>query len=438
MVAMNKKSYQTLNVLMNGFFVGRLKKTKQNTLTFTYTELWLNTPGARPISLALPLLEKPFTGHAVHHFFDGLLPDNPKLRARIQATFQLPSNHPFDLLKAIGKDCTGALQLMPGRIPVFHRTIRSEVLGEAGVAKRLRDSKNYPLGMARGFDAFRLTLPGSQQKTAFLFHNDTWSRPRDKTPTSHIIKYPDDKTRLAENEWLCMSIARAFGLPVAESYLLHFEEIQALIIKRFDRVYSKDKSWLMRLPQEDICQALGIAPRSKYVADGGPGVKDIMRFLLGSANPIHDRDVFYCSQVLFWLLAADDGHAKNFSVFIQPEGKYRLTPLYDITSSHQRSSNEINMAMPLYDKQKRSFTQTQIHTLERRHFLETAKAINYSVERAEAILDDMLRRVDSVIKHVSSNLPHHFPTGISEPIFNGMRLMTQKLKHPEHVLHHHT
>ncbi len=434
MVAIKQKSYQTLNVLMNGFFVGRLKKTKQNTLTFTYTELWLNTPGARPISLALPLLEKPFTGHAVYHFFDGLLPESPKLRARIQAMFQLQSNHPFDLLKAIGKECAGALQLIPGRIPAFHRTIRCETIGEEGVAKRICDEKTYPLGMAREGDTFRLSLSGSHTKAAFLFHQGAWSRPRDKTPTTHIIKYPDEQTRLAENEWLCMNIARSFGLPVAETNLLHFKDIQALVIKRFDRAYSEDKSWLMRLPQEDICQALGVPPRSKYVADGGPGIKAIMRFLLGSANPIHDRDVFYCSQVLFWLLGANDGHAKNFSVFIKPEGKYQLTPLYDITSAYpelkrrQQSLQDVHMAMPLYDKQKRSFTQAHLHTLKKRHFLETAKATNYSVDRARAILEDMLRRVDSVIQHVSSNLPHHFPRSVSEPIFEGMCHMAQQLQ----------
>lgn len=311
-------------------------------------------------------------------------------------------------------------------MPVFNHKIRFETLGESGVAKRLRNIQQHPLGMSPGLDTFCLTLPGSEEKAAFLYHNDTWARPRDKTPSSHILKLPKPNSYTAENEWLCSKITEAFGLPVAESHLFHFEDIKALVIKRFDRKYSEDGSWLMRLPQEDLCQALGVPPVSKYTADGGPGVKHVMRFLLGSANPIHDRDLFYCSQVLFWLLAANDGHAKNFSVFIQLHGKYHLTPLYDISSSYPnmlKKPEAIKMAMPLPSKR----IQTHWHSIERRHFLEAAKAINYSVERAEAILNDMLLRVDSVINHVASNLPLQFPKAVSEPIFNGMRHTANRL-----------
>lgn len=422
-----KTPQRTLNVLMNGYSVGALKKTSDSQLTFRYTQSWLDTPGARPISCSLPLLNKPFKGNRVHHYFENLLPDNSKVKARIQAQFKTKSNHPFDLLAAVGKECVGALQLIPGRIPVFNHKIRFESLGETGIAARLRDRQQHPLGMAPGLDTFCLTLPGSEEKAAFLYHNDTWSRPRDKTPSSHILKLPKPESYAAENEWLCAKITEAFGLPVAKSHLFHFEDIQALVIKRFDRKYAIDNSWLMRLPQEDLCQALGIAAKSKYAKDGGPGVSHVMKFLLGSANPIHDRDLFYCSQILFWLLAANDGHAKNFSVFIQPHGKYCLTPLYDITSSYpslSRNPKAISMAMPLPSKRMHS----DWHNVERRHFLEAAKNMNYSVERAEAILNDMLSRVDSVINTVASNLPLNFPKAVSEPIFNGMQHTKNRLR----------
>ncbi len=418
-----KTSRQSLNILMNGRAVGTLKKTSQDTLTFTYAKSWLETPGARPISLSLPLLNKPFKASTVQHFFDNLLPDSAKVRARIQGKFKTKSNHTFDLLTAIGKECTGALQLIPGRIPTFSHTIRLEALEESDIANRIRDLQSHPLGMMPGFDTFSFTLPGSQDKAAFLYHNDTWARPRDKTPTSHILKLGQAQSNQLENEWLCLKIAEAFGLPVVHAHLLHFEDIQALAIKRFDRKYSSDKTWLMRLPTETLCQALGVPPAAKYAKDGGPGIKTVMHFLLGSANPIHDRDVFFCSQILFWLLAATDGHANNFSIFIQPEGKYTLAPLYDISSSYPLMAKkrlqieDIKMAMPL-GKQAKC---TEWQKLERQHFLETAKAINYSVERAEAILDDMLARVDTVINQVASNLPLNFPKGVSDPILEGMR-----------------
>lgn len=84
-------------------------------------------------------------------------------------------------------------------------------------------------------------------------------------------------------------------------------------VKRFDRRLSQDKRWIMRLPQEDMCQALGVPYGLKYQADGGPGIKEIMNMLLGSANSIADRDLFYRAQVFFWLIVGIDGHAKNFS-----------------------------------------------------------------------------------------------------------------------------
>lgn len=413
-----KKSPQTLRVIMNGYLIGRLKKSTRGKLIFTYATSWLNTPGARPISLSLPLVEKPFTTEAVYHFFDGLLPDNPDTRSHIQKKFELTTKHPFDLLACIGNECTGAIQLVAGKIPALKKKITYQTLDKKSLANLLRHTQDTHIALA-----------GTQEKTALLYHNNTWCRPQDKTPTSHLIKLFKKSGDSAENAWICSQIAKAFGLPVAESRLLYVEGIKALAVKRFDRKYSSDNTWLMRLPQEDLCQALGVSPFLKYQIAGGPGLHDIMKFLLGSANPIHDRDVFYCTQVLFWLLANHDGHAKNFSVFIEPEGKYRLTPLYDIQSAYPSMAQEqfdtqrIKMAMPLKSKT----SPEHWHQIKRKDFLETAKAVNYSVERAEAILDDMLRRVDTVIHQVSSNLPQAFPKHISEPIFDGMRFMKNKL-----------
>lgn len=186
----------------------------------------------------------------------------------------------------------------------------------------------------------------------------------------------------------------------------------------------------MRLPQEDMCQALGFSSNLKYESDGGPGIKNIMGLLLGSSQAALDRDMFYRSQVLFWLLAGIDGHAKNFSLFIEPEGKYRLTPLYDIISAYplierkQLDVKKIKMAMALKGKN----THYHWHNMQRRYFLETANAINYSVENAESILNEILEQIDSVIDNVTAKLPKGFPITISQPIFDGLQLAGKKLK----------
>lgn len=435
MVKKNENNF--LHVLMNGYLVGKLEKMRQGGLKFTYHDDWLNQPGARPVSLSLPLIDQTYSGDVVYNFFDNLLPDNPQIRARIQARFQISTSQPFDLLTSIGKDCVGAIQLIAGQKEAFKKTIKFKPLTEQKIASILRNYQINPLGMSSEEEDFRISIAGAQEKTAFLFHQNQWCEPLEETPTTHIFKLPIgylthqkmDLRDSCENEWLCSLLAKSYGLPAADSEILHFEDIKILSVKRFDRRLSHDKSWIMRLPQEDMCQALGISPNLKYQSDGGPGIKDIMELLLGSTNSLQDRDIFYRAQVFFWLLAGIDGHAKNFSLFIEPEGKYKLTPLYDIMSAYpllntkQLQTQKIKMAMALKGKN----IHYHWHTMQRRHFLETAKAVNYSPDRAEDHLDEMLEKTDSVIQEVTKLLPAEFPKHISDPIFEGLTKAKQKL-----------
>ena len=426
-----KTRNRILNILMNGVLIGKLEKILSGGLVFTYDQAWLQTSGTRPISLSLPLTEQPLTGDSVYNFFDNLLPDNSQIRARIQAKFHVKTNQPFDLLASIGKDCVGAVQIVEGDIPQFEKQISCEPLSEHEIAKLLRGYQEYPLGMTSNDDEFRISIAGAQEKSAFLYHNNKWNRPHGTTPTSHIFKLPIgfirhqqiDLSDSCENEWLCSRITEAFGLPVAKSEILQFEDVKVLVVERFDRKLSTDQTWIMRLPQEDMCQALSVSPNLKYQSDGGPGINNIMRLLLGSANAAEDRETFFRSQVLFWLLAAIDGHAKNFSIFLWSEGKYHLTPLYDIISAYpliakkQVQQNKIKMAMALKGKSNHYLW----HLAQRRYFMETAKNANYSAEKAEEILDEMLGKIDGVIAAVTAQLPHKFPAHISQSIFDGMR-----------------
>ncbi len=432
-----KATSRTLNILMNGILVGHLAKKSNGVLSFTYDQQWLITPQSRPISLSLPLINQPYEGDIVYNFFDNLLPDNPLIRNRIQAKFQIASNQPFDLLAGIGRDCVGAIQIIEGEITPLNKQINAQPLNDKEIAEILRNYKINPLGMTDDNQAFRISIAGAQEKSAFLFHRNKWNKPIGETPTSHIFKLPIgyiqhqhlDLSESCENEWLCTQIAKAFGLPAADCEILMFEDIKVLVIKRFDRKLSSNNKWLMRLPQEDMCQALGFSSNIKYQADGGPGINQIMRLLLSSATPTEDRDLFFKSQVLFWLLAAIDGHAKNFSIFIEPEGKYRLTPLYDIMSAYpllakkQLQAQKIKMAMALKGKNNHYHWDK----LQRRYFIETAKAANYSSERAEVIIEEMLGKVELVVEKVADNLPPKFPSQIAKSIFAGMLFVKRNL-----------
>ena len=418
-----------LGVWMNGIHVGELTKSASGALAFAYRPEWIGTDGARPISLSMPLQQSAYTGENAYNYFDNLLPDNKLIRDRIQARFKVPTSHPFDLLAAIGLDCVGAVQLvLNDEAPRDVRHINGERLSEPQVAQVLSSYRTAPLGMGNGYE-FRISIAGAQEKTALLWKDNAWHRPLGATPTTHIFKLPIGKiehsgmdlSESCENEWLCLKIAAAFGLPVCDAEVATFAGTKALVVKRFDRRHGD--GWIMRLPQEDMCQALGVSPNIKYESDGGPGIETIMRFLMQSREARHDRAIFFKSQVLFWLLAAIDGHAKNFSVFIEPEGRFRMTPLYDIISAHplltskQLQEKKIKMAMALSGKNRHYHW----HMIQPRHFFSTAKQVGFNEKTSHTLCVEMMDAIDDVIAKVEVQLPVNFPDAIATPILAGIR-----------------
>lgn len=421
----------TVTIWMNGLKVGELTKSSAGALAFAYVPEWLETRGARPISLSLPLRHNAYSGEIVFNYFDNLLPDNKQIRDRIQTRFKASTSHPFDLLSAIGMDCVGAVQIVPDNTPPKDvHCIEGIPLTESHIAQILNNYRTAPLGMGEddGED-FRISIAGAQEKTAFLWKDNEWNRPVGVTPTTHIFKLPIgtiehsgmDLSESCENEWLCLRIADAFGLPVCSTEVATFDGTKVLIVERFDR--HKDEGWIMRIPQEDMCQALGISPTIKYENDGGPGIEAIMRLLLQSRDSKHDRATFFKSQILFWLLAGIDGHAKNYSVFIEPEGRFRLTPLYDIISAHpllenkQLQTKKIKIAMALMGKNRHYHW----HDIQPRHFLSTAKHVGFNRKTALSLFTEMMDSVDKVILNVEKQLPEQFPGKVASAIFDGMR-----------------
>jgi len=425
-----KKQQQTLYVYMNGIRVGTLARELNNTLTFTYDQDWLIWDGARPISLSMPLTEIPYKGHLVDCYFDNLLPDSNLIRKRIQARFSVPSDNCFDLLAQIGTDCIGALQLLTQVKVTNVKTVRANPINDKNIATLLKHYQTAPLGMDRETD-FRISIAGAQEKTALLWHQNKWFLPQGTTPTNYIIKLPIgqikhsgiDLSDSVENEWLCLKILAAYNLPVNDAHIVNFEDVKTLVISRFDRRWSEDGKWIIRLPQEDLCQALGVAPGLKYESDGGPGIQAIMNFLLGSQNALLDRKQFMKSVFLFWVMGAIDGHAKNFSISIESQGRYQLTPLYDVMSAYplaakrQLEWRDLKMAMALKSKNKHYlWSNIQI-----RHWFAMAAQCQFPESIMQNIIDDVFDNMETVINQVTVSLPKNFPKQISEPIFNGMR-----------------
>ncbi len=436
---MVKTKPATLHVRMNGFLVGHLSIQSNGNLEFIYSTDWLNTPGVRPISLSMPLRSRAYTGDTVDNFFDNLLPDNDSIRKKILRRFQIAEDHPFHILNAIGHDCVGALQICSPSYSYNHQNVRYKKLSRGEVANILRACAQSPLGMLPQEADFRISIAGAQEKTALLFHENTWCLPTESTPTTHILKLPigiiggrhEDLSESCENEWLCLQIVKAFAIPVAHATIETFDTVKCLAVKRFDRQWSADGSWLMRIPQEDLCQSLGVSSQLKYQVDGGPSAPDCMNLLLGAENSQQCREQFLKSLLIFWILAAPDGHAKNFSIRLNADGRFMLTPLYDIISYYPLARKnlylpKVKMAMAFYGKN----THYAWGEIRSRHFLSTAKRCGFSTARAEEILNETFEQVDSVISAVESIIPDGFPPQIADSIFDGMR----KLKSKERAL----
>ncbi len=431
-----------LNIWMNGIPVGYWESSRQGE-RFGYFDDWLMAEQSRPLSLSLPFPpgNVPHQGQVVTDYFDNLLPDSDAIRRRLAQHHQAGGTDAFQLLAKVGRDCVGALQLLPeDEAPSDIHAINGEPLNVAGVAQRLRGATSTrPLGQQAHEEDLCLSIAGAQEKTALLRHQGQWLLPRGSTPTTHIFKLPmglvghmqADMRTSVENEWLCAKIMEAYAIPVAPCALAHFEDQKVLVVERFDRALASDASWIMRLPQEDMCQATATPPVRKYQCDGCPGIARIMELLLGSDKAAQDRNLFFKTQIVFWLLAATDGHGKNFSIAHFPGGRYHATPVYDVLSAHpvmgkgknQISPHKARLAMAV----RGSTNHYLIEKIQRRHWIAQAQQVGLGAMVAEQLIEDVIGRTASVIDEVGALLPDGFPADVAQAIFSGMRRHSARL-----------
>jgi serine/threonine-protein kinase HipA len=429
-----------LAVWANAERVGTWRMPARGAMEFAYDEAWQSADDARPLSLSLPLTlgGAPHKGAVVEAYFDNLLPDSEPIRRRLQQRFHTRNANAFDLLAAIGRDCVGAVQLLePGAQPADIRKIDAQPLNDAAIAAELAGITSTR-AFAGEEHEFRISIAGAQEKTALLRHNGKWCRPVGSTPTTHIFKLPlglvgnrqADMRTSVENEWLCARIVAACGLPVANCEIAEFGEQKALVVERFDRqLHSSGKYWL-RLMQEDFAQATGTAWHLKYQTDGGPGAMDIARILQGAVDPQRDLTTLFQSQILFYLLAATDGHAKNFSIRLLPHGRYQLTPLYDVLSAWPVVGKKANEIAPEKVKLAMSLPGQKPHYLlkniQRRHFELLGARMGLGARTLDAI-DELLAKARDAIGSVEKEVPDGFPTSLLNRVLEGMRKQTRLL-----------
>ena len=346
---------ERLAVVADRRIMGEIRRDRRGRLTFIYDDRWRSMDAAYPLSLSMPLVVAEHEHTGIDPWLWGLLPDNEAILARWGQRFHVSPRNAFALLSAVGEDCAGAIQLVrPDRVDdvLQEEDQQIEWLTEAEIAERLRILRQDQAAWRMARDAGQFSLAGAQPKTALLFDGQRWGVPSGPTPTTHILKPPiDGLDGLAENEHLCLTLARALGLPAARSEVRRFGDESAIIVERYDR--TRLGGSIRRLHQEDMCQVLGLPPTKKYQNEGGPGCADLSEAIwTHSGEPGDDAWTFARAIMLNWIIGGTDAHAKNFSMLIGPQGRGRLAPLYDVASMlpYDADSRRLKMATKIGGK----------------------------------------------------------------------------------------
>ncbi|MCV3241791.1 type II toxin-antitoxin system HipA family toxin [Mesorhizobium sp. ZC-5] len=422
-----RPAHVPLNIFQNGRLVGVLRRQATGAVDFQYAKEWLDWHGTFPVSLSLPLREDRYVGARVINVFDNLLPDDDSIRKRVAERVGADGTDAYSMLSVLGHDCVGALQFLPDGIdPGRPGAIDGKPVSDLEVADMIRNLAAAPLGLDDDED-FRISIAGAQEKTALLRQDGCWFKPVGTTATTHILKpqigqLPNgiDLSNSVENEYLCLKLLEAFGVPAAKAEIADFGDRRTLVVQRFDRLWARDGR-LLRVPQEDCCQALSVPPTRKYQSDGGPGLPAIIELLKGSDTPDEDIMAFMRANVIFWLIAATDGHAKNFSIFLTPGGRYRLTPLYDVLTAqpsldaNQISRKKFKLAMSV--GKNRHYA---IHNIMPRHFMQTAALAGIGKPAMKALFEDLAVSAEPRLAEVLNALPKGFPPALTDSVANAL------------------
>jgi serine/threonine-protein kinase HipA len=412
-------SSRELIALIWGREAGRVRQDARGRLSFSYDDAWRHGRDSVPLSLSLPLAAARYEHRSIETFLWGLLPDNERVLERWGRRFQVSAGNPFSLLTHVGEDCAGALQLTtPGRLAALQEAGPGAVdwLDEADIADRLRQLREDQTAWRLSRDTGQFSLAGSQPKTALFFDGARWGVPSGRLPTTHILKPPlAGFAGHVENE---------LGLPTASSEVRWFGDEMVIVVARYDRAWTAEIAAaaaaeagaaarvaqletlartqpVLRLHQEDLCQALGVRPTLKYQNEGGPSPSDIVDLLREhSMSPAEDVDGFVDALAFNWLIGGTDAHAKNYSVLHRAGGRVRLAPLYDLASAllyPELDPTRIKLAM-------RIGSEYRVLAVRARHWRELARALRVDEGATLARISHLATRMPGAVAAVRRRL----------------------------------
>lgn len=355
-------------------------------LSYTDEALARYALGTPLLSLSLPLANRRYTQGVVRPFLDGLLPEGDS-RSAIARDVGVSPADTYRLIRALGRDCAGAIVVQPTGDPPPPRptTQTAEPLDDVALADLVRDLRTAPLGVG---ERVRVSLAGIQEKLVLTRMPDgRWGRPVDGTPSTHILKpesavLPD----AVENEAFCMRLAGHLGLAVATVEVTEIAGRRVIVVERFDRRVNADGT-VERIHQEDFCQATGVSPETKYEENGGPSLRRIAGVLAAVAPP-DALDRLLRAVTVNVLIGNGDAHAKNFSLLHTTSGALDLAPSYDLVSTLHYGDDRLAMYIDDVHRTNRA-TRTRI--------VNEAASWGLSRDLAAAIVEEVLASAPDAI-----------------------------------------
>lgn len=379
---------KTLDVYLSGQCIGDLEQDKTGQLRFTYALEWINDSSSFAISCSLPLQKESFTQKECRPFFAGVLPEDATRRL-IGKNLGISANNDFSMLEKIGGECAGAISFISKNKSAAAGSNNYRELSVDELATILERLHTKPL--LAGDEHIRLSMAGVQDKIPLCYKDNKYFLPLDNSPSTHIIK-PENKhfPGLIENEHFCMQLAKKINLYVANAQINQISEKTFLLVERYDRLTSDDT--ILRLHQEDFCQALGIVPEKKYQNEGGPSFKDCFNLLRRfSSLPAIELQKLLEALIFNMLIGNCDAHGKNFSLLYN--NGITFSPLYDLVCTLYYGNLTSKMAMKIgkeYDAKKININ----------HFKTLAAEIGFSVpgvcQEVERLSNQLLSILDAV------------------------------------------
>jgi serine/threonine-protein kinase HipA len=388
-----------LIVLINDDVMGEVVQGNSGRFQFRYSDDWLANPSAIPLSLSMPLANPQHGDDAVRPYLSGLLPDSEGTLTAWGARFGVSPRNPFALLAHVGEDLQGAVQMVPpDRLASLRQREGTTRLSPEVLEQGFRALLQQPGSTQFASGGGQFSLAGAQPKKALYRVKGRWYEPRGRTPSTHILKPPiPNLAGQVENEVFCLRLAPRLNLPAPHIWVEHFGDLPVVVIERYDRVRMDGRRKLAidqsggevrRVHQEDCCQALKVMPQIKYQNEGGPGIKDIMSLLSGSAKPSEDRDRFMRAQAYNFVIGGSDAHGKNYGLLLAAKGRFRLAPLYDIISilPYLKQRDDAKLAMSV----DRRYAFDKILP---RHWAAQARTAGYSPDLILAHIRDLIARL---------------------------------------------